>query len=218
MSMLDWAKKEIELACVKERENAPENEWDYGCACYDSALRAFESLIRDNHSGMSIGITKRILNRLIDGKPLTVIDDVDDIWNKSFRGIYDDYDTYQCKRMSSLFKRLYDNGKVEYTDNNRIICENIDSGCRYNAGYIRRIIEKRYPITMPYMPEDNPYVVYTEDFLYDPKNGDFDTVGLIKLKKPNGDIEYLNIYLADRDGRFVEIDESIYMLRKTNPS
>jgi hypothetical protein len=35
---------------------------DYGCACYDSAYKAykaFKSLLNDNHSGMSIMITKR---------------------------------------------------------------------------------------------------------------------------------------------------------------
>ena len=40
-------------------------------ACYESALRAYRSLERDGHSGMSVQITKSILNRLIDGKCLT---------------------------------------------------------------------------------------------------------------------------------------------------
>ena len=71
MSLLDWAKNEIEIACKKERGSAPNNEWDYGCACYESALKAFECLCEHGHSGMSIGITKNILNRLIDGKCLT---------------------------------------------------------------------------------------------------------------------------------------------------
>lgn len=30
MNMLDWAKKEVEIACKRERGNAPEGEWDYG--------------------------------------------------------------------------------------------------------------------------------------------------------------------------------------------
>lgn len=64
--MLEWAKREIELACKRERGDRPENEFDYGCACYTSALKAFESLLNDDHSGMSIMITKHILNRLID--------------------------------------------------------------------------------------------------------------------------------------------------------
>ena len=76
MSMTEWAKREVEIASKRERGDKPESEWDYGCSCYDSALKAFESLCGDGHSGFSIGITKGILNRLIDGKPLTPIEDM----------------------------------------------------------------------------------------------------------------------------------------------
>lgn len=44
MSMTEWAKREVEIASKRERGDKPESEWDYGCACYDSALKAFESL------------------------------------------------------------------------------------------------------------------------------------------------------------------------------
>ena len=54
-NMLEWAKREIELACKRERGNHPNDEFDYGCACYASALKAFKSLLEDGHSGMSIG-------------------------------------------------------------------------------------------------------------------------------------------------------------------
>lgn len=67
----DWAAREVALASQKERESAEDkDDWDYGVACYESALRAYRSLERDGHSGMSIQITKSILNRLIDGKCL----------------------------------------------------------------------------------------------------------------------------------------------------
>lgn len=70
MSMMEWAKREVEIASKRERGDKPESEWDYGCACYDSALKAFESLCGDGHSGFSIGITKGILNRLIERENL----------------------------------------------------------------------------------------------------------------------------------------------------
>ena len=104
MSMMEWAKREVEIASKRERGDKPESEWDYGCACYDSALKAFESLCGDGHSGFSIGITKGILNRLIEGKPLTPIEDTEDVWNVCSRGENGGVATYQCKRMSSLFK------------------------------------------------------------------------------------------------------------------
>lgn len=71
----DWAAREVALASQKERESAEDkDDWDYGVTCYESALRAYRSLERDGHSGMSIQITKSILNRLIDGKCLTPFD------------------------------------------------------------------------------------------------------------------------------------------------
>lgn len=99
MSMLEWAKREVAIASKRERGDKPEDEWDYGVACYESALKAFESLCGDGHSGYSIGVTKNILNRLIDGKPLTPIEDTEDVWNQCNRGVEDPV-TYQCKRMS----------------------------------------------------------------------------------------------------------------------
>src|SRR5574343_405546 len=115
MSMLEWAKKEVELAKIIEAKDLKEGEFDYDGACYDSALKAFRSLIEDGHSGMSIKITKRILNRLIDGSPLTPIEDREDIWNEITRNKKDKENeriVYQCSRMSSLFKYVYENGKV----------------------------------------------------------------------------------------------------------
>lgn len=124
MSMMEWAKREVEIASKRERGDKPESEWDYGCACYDSALKAFESLCGDGHSGFSIGITKGILNRLIEGKPLTPIEDTYDVWNVCSRGENGGVATYQCKRMSSLFKDVYPDGTVKYHDNDRFIVLN----------------------------------------------------------------------------------------------
>ena len=103
----DWAIQEVEIAKKRERRDSQE-EFDYGSACYDSALKAFKSLCEDGHSGMSIGFTKNILNRLIDGKPLVPIEDVPGIWNLTSGWPNDDIiEHYQCKRMGSLFKDVY---------------------------------------------------------------------------------------------------------------
>ena len=150
--MLDWAKKEVEIACKKENPNRKEGEFDYGCACYTSALKAFESLCNDGHSGFSIKMTQAILDRLLDGKPLTPIEDTDDIWNERVRG-KGCPKTYQCKRMSSLFKHVYDDGTVKYDDVNRSYCIDINNrNHTYSSSLVRRIIDEMFPITMPYMP------------------------------------------------------------------
>jgi len=106
-------KKEVEIACKREKPDRKEGEFDYGRACYESALKAFNCLMDDNHSGMSIGFTKNILNRLIDGKCLTPIEDTDDIWKYSFDRS-DSAKVYQCKRIPSFFKEVYPDGSTKY--------------------------------------------------------------------------------------------------------
>lgn len=218
-NMLDWARKEVEIACKREKPNK-EWEFDYGEACYESALKAFESLCADGHSGFSIKMTQAILNRLINGQPLAPIEDTDDVWNL-IENHEDGYRLYQCKRMSSLFKDVYADGTVKYYDINRSYCIDIhDSNNEYSSGLVRRIIDEVFPITMPYMP-GKPIQVYCEDFLTDKKNGDFDTIGVFyALKTENGEQEKIEInrfFRAPKDNEerdWVEIFKEEYMQRK----
>lgn len=124
-----WAENEISLACKHEKPDRKDGEWDYGCACYESALKAFKSLCEDGHSGFSIGLTKAILNRLINNKPLLPIDDTDDVWNdiSDISGLKGEEVNYQCKRMPSLFKYVYADGTVEYIDVDRYHGVNINN-------------------------------------------------------------------------------------------
>lgn len=214
MSMMEWAKREVEIACKREKPDRKEGEWDYGCACYESALKAFESLCEDEHSGFSIQMTKQILMRMINGEPLTPIEDTDDIWGECTR--YEcDYKTYQCKRMSSLFKYVYDDGTVKYSDNNRIICCDIlnPESTWYN-GFVRNIVDEMFPITMPYIPKEKPYKVYCEEFLTDPKNGDYDTVGVLYCIQPDGERVDIFKFFKESDDGFVEITEKEYRERE----
>ena len=213
MGMLEWAKREVEIASKKEKYD-DECECNYMNAVYESALKAYESLCEDGHSGASIMMTKHILNRLIDGKPITDIEDTDDIWN--IVSVDEEKETYQCTRMSSLFKDVYKDGRVEFHDIDRVDCVNIDNNSTYHFGLITNIIHKMYPITMPYYPSTKAFKVYCTDFLTDKKNGDFDTVGISHMIKPNGVEEYINRYFKCDDGiddKFVEIDYDTYMER-----
>lgn len=220
MSMTEWAKREVELACKRERGvSNSDTEWDYGCACYESALKAFNSLCEDDHSGFSIQITKSILNQLIDGLPLTPIEDTDDVWNdiSDISDIRYGKFMYQCKRMSSLFKYTHVDGTMEYRDVSRIICvdKNNSKHTWYN-GKVCSVIDELIPITMPYMPDSKPIKVYCEEFLTDRGNGDFDTLGILYAIMPDG--ERMDIYRYFRDSNssdgFDEIDVSEYDERK----
>ena len=217
---LDWAEREVAIACEKENANKKEGEFDYGGACYESALKAFKSLCDDDHSGFSMKITQSILNRLINGQPLTPIEDTDDIWYERHH-CKDGNKLYQCKRMSSLFKDVYADGTVEYSDNNRLYCVNIHNpNYTYSSGLVRRIVDKMFPITMPYMP-GTPIKVYCEDFLTDERNGDFDTIGVFyAFKTENGKQEKIEInrffivfrFFEEYD--WIEISIGEYMQRK----
>ena len=214
MSMTSWAEKEVEIACGRERElSGNKDEWDYGCACYESALKALKSLSEDGHSGYSMSITKHILNRLIEGKPLTPIEDGDDVWNDRLSR-RDNYRTFQCKRMPSLFKYVYEDGTVKYTDINRVVCVNFDdhSNC-WSNGFVRNIIDYLYPIKMPYMPESKEYKVYCKEYLTDRKNGDLDTIGVLYVKLPDGTVEDIYRYFKDVPNGWDEIDAYEYMRR-----
>ena len=222
--MLYWAEREVAIACEKEKEksNKKDREFDHYCACYKSALKAFKTLCDDCHSGLSIKMTHVILNCIINYKPLTPIEDTDDVWNEVSPN-KDGHKLYQCKRMSSLFKDVYANGTVEYSDNSRLYCVNINKpNDMYYSGLVIRIIDEMFPITMPYIP-GKPIKVYCEDFLTDKKNGDFDTIGVFYAEKmENGKQEKIEINRFFREPKdnekfifdWIEISKEEYMQRK----
>ena len=207
MSMLEWAKKEVELAKIIEVKDLKEGEFDYGGACYDSALKAFNSLMSDGHSGFSIGLTQNILNRLIEGKPLTPIYDTDDIWDEVSYDNQNQYTMYQCSRMSSLFKYVYENGKVTYSVIDRCYCFNINEpDIRYSFGLVNNIIDEMFPITMPYSPANERIKVCCEEFLYSPDGGDFDSVGILYVDDPDNKRINVSRYFKEEDNKWVEIE------------
>lgn len=211
MSMDDWAKNEIEIAYKHERSDKSPEEFEYWCACYESAYKAFQSLIEDGHSGMSIRLTKSILNKLIDGKPLTPIEDTPDIWN-DITDRHENYTSYQCKRMSSLFKDVYNDGTVKYHDTDRFYCLDKDDpniGGWYN-GFINQILDDKFPIVMPYHPASKPWYVYCSEGLSDPKNGDFDSIGIHYVLKPNGERVDINRFFKEGENEWIEIDQQEY--------
>lgn len=218
MSMINWAEKEIELACARERASS-EEMCDYGIACYQSALKAFKSLLEDEHSGYSIGVTKNILNRLIDYKPLTPIEDTPDIWNEiiMYKTSDTDIKTYQCTRMSSLFKDVYSDGTTKYSDVQRTVVTYVDNpGITWSSGTASEIINELYPITMPYAPSSKQYVVYAEEFLVDPARGDDDTVGYLYVVTPEGEKVEINRFFKDTGVgcEMVEIDRKEFENRR----
>lgn len=225
MDILEWAKKEVEIAIEREKTSAEQDGdhefQEYAIACYESALKAFNSLYEDEHSGMSIGITKRVLSRLIDGKPLTPIEDTSDIWNLITRHEDLGYECYQCTRMSSLFKDVLPDGTVRYHDVNRVIANVVNSehpDTPWHSGVASRLVDKMYPITFPYIPENKPYVVKMSEILFDPeKGGDFDTVAVWSLRFPDGSEDIIHKFYkedSNEETGWKEIDEDEFRERE----
>ena len=204
MTMTEWAKNEVKIACKREAPDRENGEWDYGCACYESALKAYLSLMEDEHSGMSFGFTAGILKRLLESKPLSPIDDVPEVWSES-HGWSDDGKHYQCNRMTSLFKDVTVDGKVSYHDVGRYYCKDEVTGMTYTCGLESRILDELHPITMPYYPPIGHWVFTTRECLSDAKNGDFDTKAIITLKAPDGTVERIDRFYAEDGNGWREI-------------
>lgn len=164
MDMNEWAKKEVELFC--------KGQDDYGKLCAESALKAYISLCDDNHSGFSWGMTRAILVRLMDDLPLRPIEDSDFLDQEGMEQESDGYlrkmglkSYLQCKRMSSLFRKETLDGKVTYSDTERVLCydEEDEKRIPFHCGDGSRLIDKMFPITMPYYPTTEKYVVMFRD-------------------------------------------------------
>ena len=188
MSLKDWAKKEVEVACKRENPNWDGESFDYGCSCYMSALKAFESLCEDGHSGYSFSVTRRILEKLLYNRPLTPITD-EDFNNQT--SIYDDKEEYQCSRMSSLFKTVYEDGSVEYRDVDRAYSFDAEfPDDTFTCGFDTNFLNKLIPITLPYDGTSTKYKIKVQHF--DAKDG----------------VEYRAILsITDPDGKVIPVDK-----------
>lgn len=151
MSMLDWAESEINLF----KKDADE----YMQLCADSAFKAYKSLLNDEHSGMSFSITVGILKRLCDEKPLSPITEKDFDGVEAFKD-RSGLKTYQCPRMSSLFKEEYQD-ETSYDDINRVVVVD-ENGSTWHNGLVRCLVNEKYPITFPYSGEK--YLVYCDEY------------------------------------------------------
>ena len=199
--MKTWAENEIELAIKKE--TAQEDCMNgYIEMCYKSALKAFNELCDEGHSGMSIQITKSILCRLIDGKPLTAIEDTPDVWTES-RTEENGTKHFQCNRMPSLFKTVDKNGNVAYDDINRIVCKSVDNdNICYSSLLVSDVINGIYPLEMPYFPADRSYVVLVEEANY--------YKHLISVTTPECEVVSINRYFDDKGKEISEEEFANY--------
>ena len=218
MSMKEWAEQECRIACKRENPNFDfdSDEFDYGCSCYKSALKAYKSLCEDDHSGASFSFTRNILKRLMDGLPLTAITE-DDFDVKYYKPDEDEWlnrqgliSDIQCKRMYSLFRLEYKDGRVVYHDNDRYYMVNLENPSdTFHSG--AQWFDQMFPITLPYTPLAGKYEIYTQTFLVDKRHGDFDTRGTLYVITPEGKRIDIGIYETEGDdGKWHRITREEY--------
>jgi hypothetical protein len=212
---IEWAEREIDLACEQIKKTHHDKIWvTHDIRCYQMALRVFK-IIAGKNTGASVPVVQGMLNQLIYGKPFTPIYDTDDIWYRGEERTNNKgkYEAYQCKRMTSLFKDVYEDGTIEYTDVESYYGVEISNpNCTFHGGVINRIAREMFPIKMPYYPE-KPVAIYCDECLFDRKNGDFDTVAVLYAVKDGKQIP-INRYFKDAAIGYDEIDEAEYKERK----
>lgn len=203
MELMEWAEREVYEFIRKHEDNT------YVKGCCNSALKAYHSLMEDGHSGSSISLTKNILDKLIEGKPLTPIDDTPDVWRCPSTDALGN-NTYQCIRMSSLFKTFDNNMDFKYSDVDRVRCMD-KFGCCFSCGIATRYVDEHYPIKMPYDGSDK-YVFTTNDFLLDKANGQYDFFALLTLNINGNEVyNFRPVYYDLRsDGEPIVISEQTY--------
>lgn len=192
MRMINWAEREVSIACKKKNPEWDGKSFDYGCSCYQSALKAYKSLMEDNHSGYSYSITKEILKDLLDSIPLSPITDEDFFINEE-NTIYQPSESLksqglkssiQCPRRHSLFRQEDLENNITYKDIDRYYCINAEYPSDIYSSRIGDFINKLYPITMPYIPNRNPFKVYVKSWYIKDEDADVDVV--IGYKDPHG--------------------------------
>ena len=123
--------------------------------------------------------------------------------------------TYQCKRMSSLFKDVYPDGTVKYHDNNRCYCTYKDNpSVSWSNGFVSNIYDEMYPLIMPYMPNNRPDEIVCDELLTDQRNGDYDTLAILYINRSNGERVEVNRYFKEGETSFIEISKEEYEERQ----
>lgn len=223
--MIKWARREVEI--VLQQLTQRHQITNYDRECYTAALEAFEFLCKQGHSGYSFTETFKILTRLCNRQPLCYINEDDfeqeglgmDNCNREINGPLIGKTSYQCLRMPSLFKHVWEDGKVTYRDHDRILCidsENINN--TFYWGFAAQFVDQMFPITLPYMPMPGKhYRIYVTSFT----TNSMDVCAINQIVEPSGNIVKVDRYFKFTDdeewnGRPVEITHDKYEELKAN--
>lgn len=224
-AMETWVEREVKIAIDRERAADKEDcekrgkkynpkDFSYGGAIYESALKAYKSLLKDGHSGMSWAFTTNVLNRMMQHKVLTPLQGTDDEWHECEIRNDDGTADYQNVRQSTLFKHVHPDGTVTYNDVDRAICVDADDkGDTHHFGLSASVVDEMFPITFPYMPSDKAYRVVDRIFATNGNPGEFDTVGILRVECPDGSVHLINKFYKEGKDDWIAINMEEFELR-----
>lgn len=226
--MKEWARREVDLAKAwlndedLEAKETISEEYEAAYRCYCNFLDEFEKL-KDTR------IIKTVFTQLLHEENLSPIVDSEDDWilvegfDPAVGCDNPGWSIYQCKRRSSLFKKVaYDRktGEVDeitFRDIDRAVCIDINKpDYMYTGGIGSLLLDEMIPITLPYSPCGKTRI-FTEDFKYhEDQEGDMDTVGVLYFRIPDGTMKEVKRFFKEdyKTKEMVEIGYQEYLSRK----
>ena len=205
----EWAKGEVEKAIAAEKRLTFDNQGDddtedlleisdYLCKPYEIALKAYMALAEGGEEFAFPAM--QILNRLMCGKPLATIYDVPETWNVGCVRPENGQTTYQCKRAPDIFKIVDVYGNVKYFDADRCECRNrAEPQHLYESELASDILDKLYPVTMPYYPSSEPFIFDCEEFPIEDSGPYTRMIAFYSLQTPNGETVTIELYYAQKE-------------------
>lgn len=205
------AKREVFLK-KKEISDSNENPVKLN-AFWDSALLVYMEIIKA--SGVNSSYFLSIIEKLDSGIPITpIIDDPDD-WADLTTTKNGVIKKQYCKRYPKLFRETYENGRIVYRDNDRLIAFDHILGIGYHFGLCNLVYDEMFPIELPYEVGNENAKIHIHTFLSNrnDKDSEFDTAALLFIEKPDGEQIPVNRYFRIANegeepdiGGWVEID------------
>ena len=157
MSMMEWAKRELDLAGYKASDDPDDiNNW-----MRNDVLKLLEMFVEQGHSGFSANYVIKLFQTLASWKPLSPLTGEPDEWTEVSA------DVWQNKRASNVFKG--EDGRAYWSDG-VVFWEwhsspDIDDGKPYKSYFTSRdsrVFINSFPWTMPEKPEYREYVEVKE--------------------------------------------------------
>lgn len=223
-SLMEWARREIDLATAGEMEEAPEMKEEMD-KHFEAAYQAYCDFLERVEDLDKPGIAKTVFTQLLHEEPLTPIEDNEEDWtlvegfDPASGNENPGWSIYQCDRRFSLFKKIIyagDNRSTIYTDTARAVCMDINTQQMYTGGIGPKILDEMIPIKMPYQPLGK-IKIFTEDFkCHEDSDEDFDTIGVLYFRMPDGQMKEVKRFFKEdyQTHEMVEIDKTEYFSRK----